>query len=140
MSEFFYFEICCRYGVPESIRTDYGRSPDNEIVVNLHHIGILQSIVPMPATASRLPREGQNIYMLDLSIVFLRFIVWLHNVLGHRAFNPLLLFLPLLSPPSPPSPSLSPLFSSPACPLLLTASSLRQFETHFSLTMSSGRG
>ena len=34
-SEFLFSEICCRYGVPESIRTDHGRSFDNDIMDNL---------------------------------------------------------------------------------------------------------
>lgn len=34
-SEFLYSEICCRYGVPESLRSDHGRSFDNAIVDHL---------------------------------------------------------------------------------------------------------
>lgn len=37
-SMFIYVDICCRYGVPESLRTDHGRSFDNEILVNLSHL------------------------------------------------------------------------------------------------------
>ena len=34
-SEYLYSEICCRYGVPESIRTDHGRGFHNDIMENL---------------------------------------------------------------------------------------------------------
>ena len=37
-SEFIYTDICCRYGVPESLRTDHGRSFDNEIMANLSEL------------------------------------------------------------------------------------------------------
>ena len=37
-SEFLYSEICCRYGVPESLRTDHGRSFDNDIIDNLSEL------------------------------------------------------------------------------------------------------
>ena len=34
-SEFLYSDICCRYGVPECLRTDHGRSFDNEVIAHL---------------------------------------------------------------------------------------------------------
>ena len=34
-SNFLYEDICCRYGVPESLRSDHGRSFDNEVVDHL---------------------------------------------------------------------------------------------------------
>ena len=34
-SSFLYDDICCRYGVPESLRSDHGRSFDNEVVEHL---------------------------------------------------------------------------------------------------------
>ena len=37
-SDFIYTDICCRYGVPESLRTDHGRNFDSEIMSNLAEI------------------------------------------------------------------------------------------------------
>ena len=34
-SDFLYSDICCRYGVPQSLRTDHGRSSYNEVVEHL---------------------------------------------------------------------------------------------------------
>ena len=35
IAEFVYHRICCRYGIPESLRTDHGSGFDNEIMENL---------------------------------------------------------------------------------------------------------
>lgn len=37
-STFVYEDICCRYGVPESIRSDHGRSFDNAMMDNLNEL------------------------------------------------------------------------------------------------------
>ena len=40
-STFIYEDICCRHGVPESLRTYHGRSFDNDILVNLSHLFVM---------------------------------------------------------------------------------------------------
>ena len=47
-SEFLYSEICCRYGVPESFRTDHGRSFDNDIMDNLNELLRINHHLSMP--------------------------------------------------------------------------------------------
>ena len=37
-SDFIYTDVCCRYNVPESLRSDHGRSFDNEVFDNLSRL------------------------------------------------------------------------------------------------------